>query len=346
MNVHFSYKIDKTPRLENLLRQQTDKLERLLQVFRPDLVHLKGSIVDTASHEDFVVTLNLRLPSGQMAAQGSGDTIAAAAKAAFGELTRQLKKHKELLRNQHKWPRRRGPQRADVGTVPFEQTVAVVKPEPVSPLHLFSYVDANLPRLRRFVSRELVHLENQGKLLPGQVMVDDVISEAIANALGDPHEKPERVRLEPWLYRLAIRAINRLARQDGDEGCAGVERGSVNQNAVDTAGPVVPFGEPEEPRYAESAIADPSAQTPEDLAARNELIALVERSLRDAGRNAREALILYTIEGFTVEEIADISRQSVEQVRADIRTARDHLQSALPLRDPFKDKLVEYAKTA
>ena len=40
MNVHFSYKIAKTTDLEHLLQQQTDKLNRLLQVFRPELVHL------------------------------------------------------------------------------------------------------------------------------------------------------------------------------------------------------------------------------------------------------------------------------------------------------------------
>ena len=44
MNVHFSYKIAKTADLENLLQQQTEKLSRLLRVFRPELVHLKGTI--------------------------------------------------------------------------------------------------------------------------------------------------------------------------------------------------------------------------------------------------------------------------------------------------------------
>ena len=344
MNVHFSYKIEKTADLENLLQQQTDKLNRLLQVFRPELVHLKGSILESAPHEGIVVSLNLRLPSGQMAAQETCDNVVGAVKAGFSELVRQLKKHKELLRNQHKWPRRHGPRRAMVETVPFEQTVAAIKPEPVSLGDLSSYVDANLPRLRRFVSRELTHLVNDGQVLPDQVSVDDVIGEAVANALGDHHEKPERMRLEPWLYRLAVEAIQRIA--EGDESFGSLEREPDTGEGMETAEPVTQFSHPEQRLYVEGAIADSTAQTPEDIAARNELIALVERSLRDAGRNPREAFILFTIEGFTVEEIADISKQSAEQVRAHIRSARDHLQSALPLRDPLKDKLVEYAKTA
>ena len=108
MNFHFSYKIDKTADLENLLQRQADKLDRLLAVFRPDLVHLKGSIAEN-SGPGFAVSLNLRLPTGQLAAQETGDTISATVRTAFAELTEQLKKHKQLLRNQHKWPRRRRP---------------------------------------------------------------------------------------------------------------------------------------------------------------------------------------------------------------------------------------------
>jgi RNA polymerase sigma factor (sigma-70 family) len=342
MNVHFSYKIKKTADLENLIRQQTDKLIRLLQVFRPELVHLKGSIVESASHEGIVVALNLRLPSGQMAAQETGGTIASAMKAAFSELTSQLKKHKELLRNEHKWPRRRGPQRAAVNTVPFEQTVAAVKPESVSSGDLSRYVDANLPRLRRFVSRALAARVEEGRLSPDDLAIDDVISEAIANALDEHHDKPERMRLESWLYRLSLEAIDRAAGAGGDTGRNLRELVPVNQDGEAVEASV----EPEGGLYIENAMVDSGQQTPEDIAARNELIALVERSLSDAGSSPREAFILYTIEGFTVEEIADISNQSVAQVRSDIRSARDHLQSALPLRDPLKDKLVEYAKTA
>lgn len=346
MNVHFSYKIAKTTDLANLLQQQTDKLSRLLRVFRPELVHLKGSIGENSAPELYAVSLNLRLPSGQMASHEKSDTLNGAVKAAFSELANQLKKHKELLRHQHSWPRRRGPSRAVIETVPFEQTIAAVKPEQVSSGDISSYVDANLPRLRRFVARELEHRQSEGQLMPNQVSGDDVISEAIANALDEQRDKPERMRLEPWLYRLAMDAIGKLASADNDEGRIPLGRVSETGEARDTNEPIAQFGEPQEPLYVENAIVDDAAQSPEDIAARHELIELVERSLRDAGRDQREAFILYTLEGFTIEEIADITTHPPQQVRADISAAREHLQKALPLRDPLKDKLVEYAKTA
>src|SRR5271157_148617 len=217
MNVHISYKISKTPDLEKIINQQVEKLGRYLQVFRPELVHLKGVAEENSAREGIVVSLNLRLPSGQMAAREKASTATAAVKAAFEDVTEQLKKHKELLRNQHRWPHRRGPERAPAGTVPFEQTLAAVKPETVSAGDISSYVDVNLARLKRFIQRDLEHREREGQILPSQFAVDDVVSEAIADALSEQHDKPERMKLEPWLYRLAKQAIGKLSAEDRGE---------------------------------------------------------------------------------------------------------------------------------
>jgi len=345
MNVHISYKISKTPDLEALIQQQIEKLGRHLQVFRPELVHLKGIVSDNSARQGVGVLLNLRLPSGQLAAEESSSTANSAIKAAFDDIAEQLKRHKSQLRSSHKWPRRRGPQRVTLETVPFEQTVAAVKPEPVSADDLYQYVNVNLPRLRRTVERELSYREDQGQLGPGQVSVEDVINEAIATALDDG-EKPERIKLEPWVHRLATEAINRLAADGVDQGDIPLERshGEANVRASDEA--VLQFHQPDETISEESVIADRSASNPEELAARRELISQVETTLRDAGRTERESFILYTVEGFTLEEIADISNCSEEEVRAAIRKAREHLQRALPLKDPLKDRLVEYSKSA
>ncbi len=148
MNVHISYKISKTSDLEKLIQQQTEKLERYLQVFRPQLVHLKGVIEENSVRQGFLVALNLRLPSGQMASQETSPTAITALKLAFDDIAEQVKKHKDLLRNQHSWPRRRGQRSAVIETVPFEDTVAAVKPEQVSANDISEYINVNFPRLR------------------------------------------------------------------------------------------------------------------------------------------------------------------------------------------------------
>lgn len=346
MNVHISYKISKTPDLEKLINQQIEKLERYVQVFRPELVHLKGIIEESNVRQGTLASLNLRLPSGQMASQATSANAVSAIKVAFEDTIEQLKKHKELLRNQHKWPRRRAPQRVVLERVPFEDTVAAVKPPQISDSDITHYVNVNFPRLKRFIERELRYREDQDQFTPDSLAVEDVVNEAVANALGEQNDKPERMKLEPWIHRLAIQAIDRLASDGHDDGHIPLERSRGEQNVRGSDEAVLQFHQPDEKLFEENVIADPSASNPEELAARRELISLVETTLRDAGRNEREAFIFYTVEGFTFEEIADITNQTVEEVRAAIRKAREHLQRALPMRDPLKDKLVEYAKSA
>lgn len=346
MNVHVKYKVPKTSDLEALIHQQVEKLERYLQVFRPELVHLKGIVSENSARQGFVVSLNLRLPSGQMAAEETSTGAESVIKVAFDDIAEQLKKHKAQLRNEHKWPRRRGPRRTVLETVPFEQTVAAVKPEPVSPNDISNYVNVNLPRLRRYVERELQYREDQGQIATGQIAVEDVIGEAIANALDEQQDRPERIKLEPWMHRLAAQAIDRLGHEGGDEGHIPLERARGTPNVQATDESVLQFHQPDDRLYEENVIPDPTANNPEELAARSELIGRVENALREAGRVQREAFILYTIEGFTLDEIADITSQNEEEVRAAIRKAREHLQRALPMKDPLKDRLVEYAKSA
>ena len=219
MNVHFSYKLPKSPALEQQINHQIDKLRKRLQVFRPELISLYGA-VDEGRKTGVVVSLNLRLPSGQMAAQSAADSDGAAVRSAFDDIIEQLTKHKDLLRNHKNWPRR-GRTRRDgrddqAATVPFEKTHAAIQPELVSDQDIDSYVNANLPRLQLFVERELRVRVNNGQLRQNQLSPEEVIDEAIANALDDRSEKPEKLRLEPWLYTLSARAIQRLT-DDGRE---------------------------------------------------------------------------------------------------------------------------------
>ena len=350
MNVHFTYKLAKNSEFEKHINPQLEKLRKRLQVFRPDLVSLHGT-VDENPKLGLHVGLNLRLPSGQMASSADGPTEAAAVKKAFEDLIEQLTKHKNQLRRRHKWPRRRiavenpRPQLQ----VPFEETFAAVMPETVSGQDITTYVDANLPRLRRWVDRELRFRINNGQIRDGELRADEVIDEAIANALDDRTEKPEKVRLEPWLYHLAGRAINRLLQQNyGDDGSVPLE--SVPQRtALEAPGDdenYAQFNQPDDAMTQEGLIGDPRLANPEQIAQNDEMVAMIEMALREAKPQDREAFILYTMEGFTTQEIAVIASRKPEEVRASITTARDHVRKAFPGAEPLKKRLIEQSKTA
>jgi RNA polymerase sigma factor (sigma-70 family) len=344
MNVHFTYKDRKTPDIEKEINHLIDKLRKRLQVFRPELVHLKGLIEQNSAREGITVSLNLRLPSGQMAVQKSAPTAASAVKAASEDLLQQVSKHKDMLRNSHKWQRRRVADFRPQSEVPFEQTVAAVPLPTASSDDIRSYVNANLARLERFVERELYFRETAEEMLPDGVSKEEVIDEAIARALGDGSEKPERLALEPWLYRLAMRSIDDFCASATEGTPVHLEDSARKPNVRASDEPELQFHQPDESLTGENVIADKRMSTPEDIAYSDEMITLIQFALDGASRPDREAFVLHAVEGFSEEEIATITDRKPEDVRSSIANAREHLRQAGPIPHRFKAKLMPASK--
>jgi RNA polymerase sigma factor (sigma-70 family) len=350
MNVHISYKAHRTPDIDKEIQHWIDKAQKRLQVFRPDLIHLKGSVEQNSPREGTTVSLNLRLPSGQMAAQESAPSATAAIKAAFDNLLEQIRKHKEILRSSHSWRRHRALEGVPAPAVPFEETFAAVAFDTATSEDVRSYLNANLRRLKLFVEREISFRENSGDLEPGSVSWEEVVDEAVARALDEKIDKPDRITLEPWLYRLAIRALNDFGSRQRDERTDG-EQVDIQTLRRTRGGPAsddesrLQFYQPDEAFTSESGIADQRASTPEQIAYSDEMISLVQFALGHASREDREAFILYAIEGFSLKEIATIVDRTPEQVRHSIHNAREALRRALPVENQLKDKLLQHTGT-
>ena len=343
MNVHISYKVPKNPDLEKDINHQLEKIRKRLQVFRPELVHLKGVVEQNSAREGFIVSLNLRLPSGQMAAQKSAAAAAAAIRASFDDLLQQLTKHKDLLRSSHKWRRlRRGSDLRPEPQVPFEQTVAAVPVPTISADDIRSYVNANLGRLERYVEREIYFREAADRLQPDAVSKEEVIDEAIARAMGNGIEKPERLALEPWLYRLALRALDELADRGTEEAeSVHLQESARRRNVRGSDEPQLQYHQPDEMLTAENIIPDRRTATPEDIASTDEMVSMVELALRGAQHKDRVAFILFALEGFSVDEIAAILEREPEEVKSSITSAREHLRKSPPIANQFRDKLLQ-----
>jgi DNA-directed RNA polymerase specialized sigma24 family protein len=343
MNVHVSYRLHKIPAVEKDIQYQIEKLQKRLQVFRPELVHLKGMVEEISPREGTSVSLNLRLPSGQMAVQTSAPSAATAVKTAFEDLLQQVKKHKDLLRASHKWQRGKRGTSARPGAimreVPFEQTLAAVFPPIISSDDIRSYVNINLARLERFVEREIYFREAQESIAPDSVSKDEVIDETIAAALGNGQEKPERLALEPWLYRLALQSLDELSRTDESNGNAmPLEDSARPRNVKGSDEPELQFHQPDESITGATVIADARVATPEQIMASDELLRLIASSLRDLGSGPREAFILHAVEGFSIEEIVEITGVPPDRVLAFVSAARDHLRKAPGLAKQFQGR--------
>lgn len=343
MNVHVSYRLPKTPIVEKDVQHQIEKLEKRLQVFRPELIHLRGVVEELSPREGTSVSLNLRLPSGQMAVQSLAQTAAAAVKTAFDDLLQQVNKHKEILRASHKWHRSKRGANARAGApvreIPFEKTLAAVSAPVASADDIRSYVNVNLARLERFVEREIYFREAQENVAADTLSKEEVIDETIAAALTDGLEKPEKLALEPWLYRLALRALDELCRTDETNGNAlHLEDSARRRNVKASDEAELQFHQPDESMTGETVIPDARVATPEQILASDEMLRLIASALRDLGAGPREAFILHALEGFKIEEIMAITGLPADRIHTFIATAREHLRKAPGLAREFRGR--------
>jgi RNA polymerase sigma factor (sigma-70 family) len=275
-----------------------------------------------------------------MAVQKSASTASSAVKAAFDDLLQQTGKHKDLLRNSHKWQRRRVADFQPQSQVAFEDTVAAVPVPTASSDDIRSYVNANLGRLERFVERELYFRETAEEITPDSVTKEEVIDEAIARALGNGGEKPERLGLEPWLYRLALHSLDDLSTRNPESLLSvHLEDSARRPNVRASDEPGLQFHQPDETLTEENVIADRRTATPEDIASSDEMVALVQFALEGAGRADREAFVLHAIEGFSLDEIAVITDRKPDEVRDSIELAREHLRHLSPLTNRFNPRM-------
>ncbi len=347
MNVHISYKAAKTAAVEKEFRHQVEKLGRRLHVFRPELVHLHAIVARNNTPRKIAVSLNLRLPSGQLAAGEAAPTALAAVKASFKDLLAQLTRHKELLRSQHKWRRQKQAGARPGQAVPFEQTLAAVKPATVNGADVRAYVNANLARLERFVGRELRYREVAGTIHPGQVTREEVIDEVIATALDEQQDRPQPLSLERWLYRLSLQAMSELAERNEEHlPAVPLEQSARKPNVRGSSDSQLQYHQPDEMLHEEDVIPDRRVWTPEDIASSDEILALVEASLVRTAPPDREAFVLFAVEGFSVEEIAAATDRRPEQVRTSISKARDHLKKELPVSRALRERLLQHSKIA
>jgi RNA polymerase sigma factor (sigma-70 family) len=164
----------------------------------------------------------------------------------------------------------------------------------------------------------------------------------IARALGD-QDRPEKMTLEPWLYHLALQALNEMtARLEELESPANLHledsRRRQNVEASDEAG--LQFHQPDEGFTRESAIPDRRVSTPEEEAYSDEMTALVQAALRGVDRTDREAFLLYGMEGFSLNEVAAITARHPEAVRESVQRARDCVRNAPSIASEFHSELL------
>ena len=110
MKLSINYKhVESHKPVEDEIERQVGKLQKLLKSYSPDLIQLHGGFTKNSRTDENSCTLNLSLPSGVLHATGTGAAARTSCKKAFSDLEAQVKKHREKLRRDYEWKRKRRP---------------------------------------------------------------------------------------------------------------------------------------------------------------------------------------------------------------------------------------------
>src|SRR5262249_24493455 len=202
------------------------------------------------------------------------------------------------------------------------------------------WLSANLRKLEEFIDQELTFQVEAERVREDQITREEVVEEVIVSALSQEDGKAHLLSLESWFHRLALQAIRRLVHANADTGNVSLDAPAGKQNVTGSDENVLQYHQPDDSLPGESIIRDQSVRTPEEIMAGDEMVAQLDIVLREVQTQDREAFVLFTLEGFTVEEISRLAGRPAEQVRRSIDHTRAHIQQKLPAQNQLRKSLL------
>jgi len=114
MKISLSYRgLETHDGFERLVTRECGKMEKLLTAYDPDLVQCHGAIEFHPKKSEYALSVNLVLPTATLHAVHTAKDAHSTVHQAFTDLENQLKKHKDKLRHDHEWKRKRGRPRVE-----------------------------------------------------------------------------------------------------------------------------------------------------------------------------------------------------------------------------------------
>ena len=300
------------------LNRQTLRLERLTSVFPASTTHLLCSLWREESLSG--IALTLAVAGRELKASGEHSSPVQATRKAFVDLERQATALVQQRREEGFWRRtsrdRFAHEPARAAEAPASRNEAAVR------------IDHELSELYNFVRREIAVCQAQGDVRRGELTVPEIVDEVALTALEQYDERPAELNFRPWLFQLALDVIKRRTREVGEAGNA-VDLGQPVNEQAQSDDEVYDFYQPDHEIRLVDLIADGRLPTPEETVAASELQQYINRELARLPRRWREAFMLYSVEGLTLEEVARVTRHPVDAMRRAIELARELLKAGL-----------------
>jgi RNA polymerase sigma factor (sigma-70 family) len=327
--------------VQEKVRSALSKLERHLEHFPSDAVHLQVVLDKHARKPEFTAGLVLRVPSNILRSTQVGSDPVSALSGAVKTLLRQLASLKSELRREVLW-KRKG-RRAELRASKALRFAAAPLASGTGPQNLGDVISAlleqNYTRLLRYVRRHLWHEARLDQVPHRAIDARAVVDEVARQALAAPDRRPAEMGFQLWFYMLARRELARrfkALRTQAQETLPLEEAMVLAEDAEVAAG-----YEPEQPLDIVEAVLDPpvvetkdlvpdpGATPPDEVIERRELLQQVQNTANSWPKSEREAFELYFVEGFEPAEIAMVLGLSVKEAEGLLTGIRGRVREAL-----------------
>src|SRR6266581_1460272 len=195
--------------LQGKLRQKLTKLERHLQRFPRDAVHLQVALEKHPQKNLFAAALVLRVPSNILRSERRAPDPVPALDQATKALLRQLSGFKTHLRREPLWKRKA--RRAELHAAKATRFAATAMADGAGPQTgsdvLRALIEQNHARLLRYVRRHLWHDAALGRIPRGAIDAPAVVGEVARRALAASENKPAELGFLLWFYVLAQKEL-------------------------------------------------------------------------------------------------------------------------------------------
>lgn len=200
----------------------------------------------------------------------------------------------------------------------------------------FRTIQPHLEKFNKFVRGEIEYQLATGDLKTDELSPEDVVDGVVLLAFEEYQKNPPKLPLDRWLVMLAMKYIRnetRSLRQDGEDFVhleEDIPETPPEEEVVTLGEETLDFYQPDEDLQMEDVVADPTAETPEQIAeSREALLQFVGQSLTELPRAWRDAFILTRVQGFSTAEIAEIFDQPEKKVKQNLQQAENALKKKL-----------------
>lgn len=310
--------------IERLMARLSRKHRKL-----PDPVFLRVAVEAIPPHRLYTVSLTLDVPGKTLAAKEQNHDEAAAIRAAFEEIDRQLEAYKASYRGEQFW--KRLARRRELRDMKTAAASSITDQQE----SFFLLVSPHLEKLGHFVRHAIRFAESRGDLVPGEVTAADVVDETLLRAYEEYEKRPVRKEIQSWLIRLAARELAAEIRRSKRERnrTISIEADLPEVQAAEEVNKlgedILYFYQPDEDLKVEDVIPDLEVPTPEQEAENNELRSCVRSALDSMPRESRRALLFRYVQGLQGQELAQLLGKPIVEVNRIIEEARSRLRQKL-----------------